>query len=375
MEQAKNQIHYRRKYTKGGRIMGIVGVLLGSVLGILIIMFWMCSPGKVEPYRDANGEILEGSLASKEFVTINNTKMGMIIKSKDTTRPVLLFVHGGVGMPEYFFNEAHPSHLEELFTVVWWDQRGAGLSYDSNISAEEMTTEQMIADINEVSLYLCQRFNQQQIYLMAHSAGSFTAIQAVAKEPRLYKAYIGMGQMTNQTQSEKLAYEYMIQYYTKSGDISKMQKLKAYYGTSKYSRIRDAYMHEAGIGTTRKMQSVITGIVFPEMTVPDYTMTEKINIWRGKLLGGRSKVQQDIWNIDLSKMITKLEVPTYFFSGMYDYTVNYKMAQNYFNEIEAPIKRFYLYENSAHSPIFEESEKALQVLEEDVLGASDDLSI
>ena len=361
MEQDKNQMGNRKRRTIGGKMMEILGVLLGSIVVITIVAFWLISPGKVEPYKDANGQILEGSLASKEFVTINGTKMGMIIKSKDTTRPVLLFVHGGVGMPEYFFNEAHPSHLEELFTVVWWDQRGAGLSYDSSIKPEEMTTEQMVSDINEVSRYLCQRFNQEQIYLMAHSAGTFTAIQAVAKEPKLYKAYIGMGQITNQTQSEKLACEYMIKYYTKKGEISKVQKLKDYYGTSKYNRIRDAYMHQAGIGTTRKMPSVITEIVFSEMTQPAYTMTEKMNIWRGKLLGGHSKVQEDIWATDLSKIITKLEVPTYFFSGIYDYTVNYKMAQAYLEQIEAPIKDFYLYENSAHSPIFEEPEKALQM--------------
>lgn len=59
----------------------------------------------------------------------------------DISNPVLLFVHGGPGMPEYFLNQDHPTGLEKFFTVVWWNQRGAGLSYNSKIDRSTMNYE------------------------------------------------------------------------------------------------------------------------------------------------------------------------------------------------------------------------------------------
>ena len=77
---------------------------------------------------------------------------------------------------------------------------------------------------------------------------------------------------------------------------------------------------------------------------------------------------------DLRKTVTKLDVPTYFLSGAFDYTVNYKMTEEYLKQIEAPIKGFYLFKNSAHSPIFEESNKVTQIIENDILKRTNNLA-
>jgi len=168
------------------------------------------SPGKLTQFTDENGKGLENSICRKVFVQVNNTEMGMIIKGKDVSNPVLLFVHGGPGMTEYFLEQDYPTGLEDYFTVVWWDQRGAGLSYHGDMDESTMTTEQFIDDTIVVINYLRERFGQDKIYLMAHSWGTFFAIQAVKKAPELYSAYIGVEQVSYQNESEKLAYEYII---------------------------------------------------------------------------------------------------------------------------------------------------------------------
>lgn len=369
------QIKQMEKMKVGGKIMATVGGVLGSSIIIMGLLLWVKSPGKIEPYRDEKGEILEGSLSSKEFVEINGTKMGMFIRSKDVNKPVLLFLHGGIGMPEYFLNHDYPNELDELFTVVWWEQRGAGLSYDSKLKPEEITTEQMVLDIIELSKYLCERFGKEKIYLMGHSAGTYAGILAAQKAPKLYEAYIGMAQIVNQSCSEDLACHYMKKYYANKGQEDKVSKLEKYYGTKKYrGMMRDSYMHEAGIGTARNMKSVITGIFLPVMTAPEYTIAEKINIWRGKALGSESAVQKDERKVDLTQKVLKLEIPVYFFSGLYDYTVNYEMSKDYLKQLDAPVKGFYLFEESAHSPIFEEPQKARFILEEDVINGKNDLA-
>jgi len=98
----------------------------------------------------------------------------MILKGKNVNNPVLLFLHGGPGSPEYALMHTDiPAGFDELFTVCWWDQRGAGMSYHNKIPLETMTVDQFVEDTAEVARYLTERFGQEKIYLMGHSWGTF----------------------------------------------------------------------------------------------------------------------------------------------------------------------------------------------------------
>ena len=165
-------------------------------------------------------------MAEKCFTEINGVRMGMFIRSKDCANPVLLFVHGGPGMPEYFLAEDFSKALEDIFTVVYWDQRGAGLSFCSHIDKSTLTAAQYIEDLIAVTNYLRKRFGQEKIYLMAHSWGTYFGIQTVQKAPELYRAYIAVGQVTCQAESEKRAFQYMLDYFTKTENRKRLSKLK-----------------------------------------------------------------------------------------------------------------------------------------------------
>jgi pimeloyl-ACP methyl ester carboxylesterase len=73
---------------------------------------------------------------------------------------------------------------------------------------------------------------------------------------------------------------------------------------------------------------------------------------------------------DLTKQVTHLALPVYFFEGAYDYTCAYPLAKEYFEQLNAPVKGFYTFEHSAHSPMFEEPEKMLEMLQQDVLAGT-----
>ena len=349
------------------------------IIGSVLLVY---SPGKPQPFLDENGNPLAGSISEKIHVSINGVDQGMFIKSKDINNPVLLFVHGGPGMPEYWLTQRYPTGLEDIFTVVWWEQRGAGLSYSPDIPPETMTAEQFVADTIEVTNYLRQRFGKEKIYLMAHSWGSYIGIQAAAREPDLYYAYIGVGQISHQIQSEQLAYQYALAYYKENGNMNMLRKLEAAPPTltvplpTAYDALRDAYMHGAGIGTTRDMESVVNGIFLPSWQFREYTLGEKINLWRGKFFS-RSR-SFNLWDkmqiTDLTQQVIELEIPVYFFHGLYDYTCAYPLARDYLEKLEAPIKGFYTFENSAHSPMFEEPEKVQRILLEDVLIGTNNLA-
>ncbi len=357
----------------------MLSILLICILILIGTLLVWSYPGKPQPFLDKNGRPLPGSISEKIWVNINGLAQGMFIKSKNETNPVLLFVHGGPGMPEYWLTRRYPTGLENYFTVCWWDQRGSGLSYSPTIPPETMTYEQLIADTIEVTNYLRQRFGKEKIYLMAHSGGSFFGLQVAARAPELYHAYLGMAQMTYQLASERLAYDYALEQYKKNGNTKMVRKLEAAPPTmtvplpAAYDALRDEYMHTLGIGTTRDMKSIITGVFLPSWQSPEFTLNEKIKLWRGKFFSMRL-LRNHAFATDLTQQVTELHLPVYFFHGRYDYTCCYSLAKAYFEQLKAPLKGFYTFEQSAHTPLFEEPEQMQKILQEDVLRGATNLA-
>lgn len=360
---------------KAGKVLLNITCIFLACLVLILVYFLMRSPGKVSPYLDRNGNLLENSISEKTFVEINGVEQGMFIKGENRNNPVLLFLHGGPGMPEYFLTEEYKTELEKYFTVCYWEQTGGGLSYHSDLSGGRITIRQLVSDTVAVTNYLRERFGQDKIFLMGHSWGAFLGIQVADVKPDLYYAYIGMSQISNTAKSEIMAYDYMVERFTKNGNASTVKQFKKYnihtdpsviyeYMTS---ALRDDSMHELGIGTMRDMNSIVTGVFFPVMNCPAYTLNEKINIWRAKaFLRSSIGLYQELIDADLSNTLTKLEIPVYILAGRYDYTVNYDLQKSYFNKINAPKKGFYTFENSAHSPMFEEPKSFIEIMINDV---------
>jgi len=368
----------RRFLSKARRIMVIVALaLLACLLGLVGLLWYWSYPGQPRPYLDASGRPLPGSISEKIRVTIGGVSQGMILKGKDRTKPVLLYLHGG--MPDYFLTARYPTGLEDHFTVCWWEQRGAGLSYSPDLPRESINVEQLVADTLEVTRYLARRFEQEQIYLMGHSGGSFLGVLAVARAPELYRAYIGVAQMAHQLRSEKRAYDTMLKQYREQGNGRMVRKLEAAPVTTTevpraYLAVRDEAMHGLGVGTMREMRSVVTGIFLASLQSREYTLGEKINLWRGKARTGVSSMWSEMLTTDLAARVPELRVPVYILQGVHDYTCASAEAQAYFDKLRAPLKGYYVFARSAHSPIFEEPAKVQQILREDVLAGTNRLA-
>jgi pimeloyl-ACP methyl ester carboxylesterase len=345
-------------------------IALGALIGIGTL--FAISPGRPAPLRAADGTIIPGSLSERLTVEIGGIPQSMIVQSVDPANPVLLFLHGGPGMTEFFMEQDYPTGLERHFTMVWWEQRGAGMSFSADIPPETMTMDQMISDAIEVADYLRDRFGQDRILLLGHSWGSYLGIQVAAKAPDRFLAYVGMAQIVHQLRSEVMAHDYLLGVYRARGDAGMVRKLEAAPVSMEdglspaWMRLRDAAMHRAGVGHTRDIDSVITGIFLPVWRVRAYTVMDKINVWRGKLWS-RPFFWEELLRDDLAARLTTFELPVYFFVGRYDQTANPTLSRAHFDVIDAPVKGFYMFENSAHSPLFEEPERATFILLQDVL--------
>jgi len=164
-----------------------------------------------------------------------------------------------------------------------------------------------------------------------------------------------------------------------AGNVSMVRRLQAAPPTmtaplpAGYMKLRDKAMHELGVGTTRDMRSVMTGVFLASWLCPDYTLMEKLNLWRGKFSSDTS-LWDKVVAMDLTKMIITLDLPTYFFHGKYDYTVSYAATKAFLSSLRAPVKGFYTFDQSAHSPMFEEPSKVREIMTNDVFTGTNALA-
>jgi pimeloyl-ACP methyl ester carboxylesterase len=369
------------KNNKCFKIKGEVGMVYLAVLPIITLFVILTtvlvyfSPGIPESLKDEHGNTIKGSISEKLFVPIGGIRQGMFIRSKNINHPVLLYVHGGPGFPNYFLIEKYEPGLEDYFTVCYWEQRGGGLSYTDEISIESMTLEQLASDAVEVTDYLRERFGKEKIYILAHSGGTPIALFALSIAPGNFHAYIAMAQITKQDTSEIIAWEYVLKNFMEKNDkrsVNKMKKFKVETDSGillfHNSVIRDNAMHQMGIGTMRDMKSVFRDVFISVWTCRAYTIREKLKIWKSKLLFlPKTNLKREILTTDFSASFPRIDVPVYFMSGKYDLTVNVEISKEYYRSLHAPLKGFYTFESSAHSPLFEEPERFRIILEQDVL--------
>lgn len=356
--------------------MWLIVILAVLCIGLAIFIVFPPSSGNPKPYRNENGVPLAGSISEKIWVDINGSQQGMFLKGKDTTNPILLFLTGGPGIPDYFLTKAIDTGLEDDFTVCYWDYRGTALSYSPECKAEDCTTRQFVQDAIAVTDYLRERFGQEKIYLLGHSFGTYIGLLTAQAAPKKYCAYIAMSQIADQPQSELLAYNTMKAEYAARGNQKMVQKLEDYQtDTADTAWLRrwfaaperDTAMHELGGGTMAAMKSVITGIFFPTLHCTDYTQAERIRIWKGKAFVQQTQVAYDRMEFVAADSVPALEIPVYFLAGKQDLTCCYAMQKGYYDKLKAPLKGFYTFEHSAHSPLFEEPELAMSILRQDVL--------
>ncbi|MHB9296580.1 hypothetical protein PilKf_02353 [Pillotina sp. SPG140] len=350
-------------------------IVLGCITGGLIILslaLLTVSPGKTEPFMDGNGNIIKDSVSEIISIKIGGIDQKMIIRGRNKQNPVVLFLHGGPGSPEFPFSKDLRSVMENDFTICWWEQRGSGLSYSGNIDPSTMTLEQLVSDTADITNYLRNTFGQDKIFLIGHSWGSFLGMHVIQKYSEMFRAYIGSGQVSNQFESEKIAYDYMIEQARNIGDRSLEKSLSKFSITDlnslsfDYMMVRTSGMNKLGIGNMHR-EGFMRKWVFDVLTCREYKFWEKINGW----IIGRNYAFNHLWPIvpaiDLNTSIPMTEVPVFIIQGKYDYQVSTTLAEQYFENLNAPYKQFYIFENSAHSPCFEEPELFMRIMIDDIL--------
>jgi pimeloyl-ACP methyl ester carboxylesterase len=312
--------------------------------------------GSTAPFRTPTGDILPGSIAEIGYQPLGGLDQWVMIRGESVANPLLILVHGGPGFPEMRLFRYFNAPLERSFTVVYWDQRGTGKSFDSKIAKPSMTVEQFIDDLDELVDVVRKRFGKDKVAIYGHSWGSALGVLYTARFPEKVTAYIGAGQIGDWPASEIICYDFTLAEAERRKNRKALQELRAI-GAPPYP-VRNMMVQ-------RKWLTRFVGIVrgmsmwsFSRIILggPESSMLDLANILRGTLFSTYA-MWDEISSINLIEGAPVLQVPVFFFIGRHDHVIAPETSVAYFNTLTAPFKKLVWFEESAHEPSVEESAK------------------
>lgn len=340
----------------------VSGFTAAAVIAVALSQMLAFTP----PILNESGRPLSGSIASLEQIELNGSRQWATIRGKSTENPVLLFLAGGPGGSELPSTRLHLGALEDDFIVVNWDQPGAGKSY-SAVNIEQLTPERYINDALALVEHLRSRFDKQKVYLMGESWGTILGIWLARDRPDLFHAYVGSGQMVSTTENDVLGYQLALRYLENRGDTERLERLRRrgpppyrsgnpllHYAD--YLDVLNRIMSERAPGEGEDHDILIDAILAPE-----YGLLDKVNWVRG-LVQVFNAVYPQLEDLDLRTQAAELQVPVYFFVGRHDVNAMIPLVEQYYDVLETPHKEIVWFEQSGHTPLYEEPKKWVQTM-------------
>ncbi|MFI5188107.1 MAG: alpha/beta hydrolase, partial [Chitinophagales bacterium] len=317
-----------------------------------VIVFHLLTHGSTKKFYDAKNNEIRGSVALLKQFNIGNYKQWVLVRGEDTSKPVLLFLHGGPGMPSMFLAHQLYEKLEKEFIVVHWDRRGAGKSYSSKLDTNTINVKQLIADTRDLTDTLRRMFHKNKIILAGHSWGSYLGMIVAKEYPDLYYCYVGIAQLTgtgsNSEDVHTIQLHFISQEAMKRKDSATLKKLQ-----NKKIDNTENYLFKYG-GEVRGWTS-FWPFLWIGLKAKEYTLQDALNVQKGSQFCQRHMV----YNYSSNKLIDKIDsltIPVYFFTGKYDYTDPFELTEQYFQKFKTQ-KKIIWFSNSAHFPFIEEKEK------------------
>jgi proline iminopeptidase len=327
---------------------------------------------KYSPGRDVIAgldKIVTPKGVQESFIaTLGGARQYVSVRGADRANPILLYIHGGPASVELPMSWSFQRPWEDYFTVVEWDQRGAGKSYrldDPQALAPTLKLERYRDDAIELIELLRKRYGKRKIFVLGHSWGSAVGLSVAIKRPDLLYAYIGMGQLIDFPQNEKKGYAAVLEQARRDGNAQAVKELEAiapYPGPGQFD--------VAKTGVERKWSVYYGGLAAGRHDADFYYRLARLSPEYGQddrqaWDDGSDFTMKTMWPqlASLSfENVHALGVPIFLFMGRHDTTTLPAIAIDWLQRLTAPQKTFVWFDNSAHLPMLEEPGRTLQAL-------------
>jgi pimeloyl-ACP methyl ester carboxylesterase len=306
------------------------------------------------PIDEANG------INEAMYVPIGGIDQWLQIRGEDINNPVLLWLNGGPGLSTIPSTPDYQS-WEKPFTVVMWDQRGEGKTFERSGKsvAPTMTIEKMTEDGIEVAEYLCRHLQKRKIILLGHSWGSMLGIHMIKKRPDLFAAYVGTGQVVDLERDEEAAYPLLLERARALRNMVAEQELKAVgpppYDESPKKQVLPKWGNQLDPAPGR-----------PDGAMGMGPPPEELKLMLQRAEFSQNLLWQSMLRDNLVDLGLKFDLPIFFIQGVEDRLTVTAVAKDYFDRITAPYKEFVELPGVGHLAIFTDPDAFLGELIERV---------
>lgn len=308
-----------------------------------------------------DGSVIPGSIAESSYLPLGGIDQWVLIRGEKLANPVLITLHGGPGFSDTAMLRGYNADLEKSFTVVYWDQRGTGKSFDRALPAASMTLDQLLADLDELVEHVCERTGHEHVVLLGHSWGSALGAIYAAKHPDKVSAYVGAAQIGDWPAAEAASYAYTLATAEQRGRRRAIAALRRIgpppYGASAVFAERMWSQRLEGALRPRAVWELLRHLV----RVPEVSLLELPQTMRGFRFT-MNAMWPEVSRLNLAEVVPALQMPVFFLVGRKDRWVPPEISVAYFDKLAAPAKTLVWFESSGHEAFVDEPAKFHQVM-------------
>ena len=299
----------------------------------------------------------------EEWVKLNGNKQNIRIYTYDKNAPVLLFLHGGPGVCDRHWVLHFQKALADKYTMVLWDQRGSGKSYQYfKTKRADLHVPMYVEDARELIEYLCKKFKKDKIVVFGHSWGTVLGTPLCYKYPEHIAAYVGQGQVVEGEANEAISYQFVMDEAAKAGDKKTIKAIKDHPPVKGVYDSHDAMMAQRnglskyGGEEWKNRGGMVQTLLIPFLKYDGYQPWELPRYAFGALYL-TDVLWPEVISCNFLRDVPELKMPVLMTIGRHDYNTPFEVAEQWYNGLKAPRKEWVWFEDSAHSPIKEEPEK------------------
>lgn len=303
------------------------------------------------------------SFAHLEKININNSSQWVLVRGKNIDAPLLIHVQQGPGLP--MISEANEMeknlHLENNFLVAYWDQRGCGKSFSKNILPETINLEQMADDLITCTKYLLTKYNKNKAIIAGYSIGATISLIAAAKDSTIFSVVFATGVDVDIPYANKYALDFAMNKAVAGNNKKLIRKINELKGqpiveTKKFQQRAEILTNLGGIKADSNYNNLLLSSVKNILFSRYYGIGGLIKTMKGMAFC-QNALLAELNSFNLFQKVKKVSVPVHFIQGSLDAIAPPAKGKAYYEQLQAADKSFTVFENSAHMPQYEESEK------------------
>lgn len=342
----------------------IPAMLVLLIFGAIFVVAGCRTINSLKHYANLKNGVDEGV-----YVLLGGQEQYVLMTGKDTSNPVIIYLHGGPSAPDAFCTYSFADYLTEDYTFVCWDQRGSGRTWfrnaDSDPDNSTATFEQAKTDLDALVDYVSERFGQEKVIIMGHSYGTILGSQYALEHPGKVSAYIGLAQVTSLEQMNRYSYEDAVARAKAAGG-----------GTQELEAAFEVYQKDTSLANLLALRKIVlayhpvaaqgnetwTAVTSPYFGIDDFR-------WFLKQMGDMQDyyaLNRQLFDVtyafDVYGRTTEFQMPVHFISGTDDWICPVDLVQEYMRVIDAPEKNMILMQGCGHDAQYARPEEFADIV-------------